>query len=942
MSLIRTLALAACCLFTAGARAQAIEPASDWKSADTPHFRINYREALRDQAERVGRAAERAYPRVTQLMGWEPRGKTEILLINQFDQPNGFSTPLPYGIIGVFLAPPDKGELLDNSDWLDLLLTHEFTHTVQLDKVRGAPGILQKVFGRQPYFFPNVFQPSWVVEGLAVYHESDPATGRGRLMGPVFEAWLRAEAQSGFLSLREINADGRSLPPSKAYLYGAYFFEFVARKYGSAAIYQYVDHYSGNPPFYPRLQSSPYGGTGKGMDELWEEFRADLKQQVAQRGERIAREPEVLGTPLSKKQLSAGSVAVLPSGETLAILDDGLHHARLSRIASDGRETVLAQVNEAAELDVAPDGRVLLAQPDVCNWRFLAFDLYRVDTDDGDLHQITHCARLRHAVQAGDRIAALQQQQGRTRLVLLDAKGREERVLWAPAVEVNLVDLAASPDGQRLSVVSKQRGLWTVSEFDLARPDAPPRLLFTHDAPLHGLKHGPAGLEFIAVRDGAFNVWRLQGAEWVKLTHAHTRVVAQSGTQADGSMVVSVVVPGGYELRRIAATEPLQRVAAASTVPASTAATLAATPPDATSALGEAQPYSALRSVYPRSWLPVLTSDRGLTAVGASTFGSDALGWHQYAAALQYETSQKDWQGNFQYLFQSQHLLSFTRELTPRTWKNNDDGEDVTSYDRETGAQWLSMFPWLRLDRRITFGVGAAMKRVDRVHQVPGASPAPRDERLVAALLDYDTTATNWWSEGPNEGQHATLLFESYKPFARDHRGDYDGNVTRLDWRGFLPLGRSVLALRHTEAYAQGRTEPFEVGGAVDTQLQLGIELDNRDISLRGYRGDEPGLRGTSARVTTVEWRTPIADVDRHFMTPAVGLNRVSAAAFFDIGGAWNTGRRPMRYQRGVGVEMLAEVKLLYALGLQLRLGVARGLDGPEDTRGYLTVGRAF
>jgi outer membrane protein assembly factor BamA len=77
-------------------------------------------------------------------------------------------------------------------------------------------------------------------------------------------------------------------------------------------------------------------------------------------------------------------------------------------------------------------------------------------------------------------------------------------------------------------------------------------------------------------------------------------------------------------------------------------------------------------------------------------------------------------------------------------------------------------------------------------------------------------------------------------------------------------------------------------------------------------------------------------------MVPAVGVNRVSAAAFFDIGGAWDVGRRPVHYQRGAGVEVLSEIKLMYALGLQLRLGVARGLDEPKGTRGYLTVGRAF
>ena len=124
--------------------------------------------------------------------------------------------------------------------------------------------------------------------------------------------------------------------------------------------------------------------------------------------------------------------------------------------------------------------------------------------------------------------------------------------------------------------------------------------------------------------------------------------------------------------------------------------------------------------------------------------------------------------------------------------------------------------------------------------------------------------------------------------------------------------------------------------------LQLGPMLNDRKLSLRGYRSDEPGLRGASARVASVEWRLPLADIDHHEMVPAVGINRLSATLFADVGGAWSSGNGPAGWSRGIGVELLGEVKLLYALGLRLRLGLARALDGPRDTRGYLRAGRAF
>jgi hypothetical protein len=543
-------------------------------------------------------------------------------------------------------------------------------------------------------------------------------------------------------------------------------------------------------------------------------------------------------------------------------------------------------------------------------------------------------------VQAGESMVGLQQGQGQTRLVLLDAAGQQQRVLWEPPAEVSLIDLAASPDGKQVTVVSKRAGDWRVETFDLAEPAAAPRLLFTHNAPVHGLVHGKAGLEFLAVRDGVFNVWRLDGTEWVKLSHTHTRVVSHGGSQPDGSLTLGVVAPGGYELRRMAATPALQRAP----VVAAAASGASAQAPAPGALLSEAKPYASWRSMYPRSWFPMVTGESGLFAVGASTFGSDALGWHKYAASLQYEATQNELLGSLQYLFQDQHLITLQREVTARAWEDGNEEKDVTAYDRETRAQWLSVLPWLRLDRRIAVGVGAALDHVERVHPERAATVGiPRTERLLAALLSYDTTGGNWWSEGSNRGQHATLLYESYRPFARDGRVDYDGSVLRFDWRGFVPVGRSVLALRHTEAHANGFTERFQLGGAIDPQLQLGMALNNRDITLRGYaRSNALGLRGANARVSTVEWRMPIADVDQHFMTPAVGLNRVSAAAFFDIGGAWDQGHRPLRYQRGVGVELLSEIKLLYAMGLQLRVGVARGLDAPKDTRAYLALGRGF
>ena len=948
----RALAAALCIGFTSlPALAQPLplaDPRVAWSTADTAHFRVHYRSAQRAQAEAVAQAAERVWPQVTQGLDWQVRGRTELVVYNEFDRANGFTTPLPFNMIGVFLAPPDESELLDNSNWLDLLLVHEFTHAVHLDKVLGAPAVGQSIFGNVPWFIPNLFQPRWMLEGLAVYNESKPDSGHGRLKAPLFEAWLRAERKKGFISLRELNADGRNLPSNKQYLYGAYFYEYLARTYGADKPAMLVDYMSANNVFTPRLYSAPLGATGKTMDALWEGFIADLTQQVDARAQPIVAQPEVGGNPVAGPLLDVNSVAALPGsagGGWLAVVGDGLHGMQLTRISSTGERERVVRVLRGARVDVAADGTVLVTQPDTCNKYYLAYDVYRLE--GSRLRQLSRCAHLRRATQVAGQVLALQLVAGRTRLVQLAEGDGELRVLWEPSDGTELLDLAGAPEGKHLRLLTHRGADWRVVELDLNQPGTAPKTLVRQDRPIRNLRQGAAGLELIATAGGAPNVWRLQGAQLQRLTNSHTAVMAHAGTAGDGSLLNVTLDPQGVLVRRLVQPAVLQSVPAivealeAAAVPASPAET--ANPAGSgLTVLGEGRDYAALRSVYPRYWLPAIAFDRGLSAFGASTSGSDALGCHRYAALAQWETSQKELIGAFEYQFAGSHGVAVQRQLAVQAWTGSAGKETTTVYDRTTKAQWLSLIPFSRIDRHVVLGVGAAAEWNDRVNLVNGTTTRRLDERLVAGLLDLDFSASDRYAEGPYRGFRFTGLVESYKPLVGGDPLRYDGTVARADLSGFVPVGRSVLAARYTEARARSRTEPFQLGGATDILLQLGPTLNVRNLSLRGYGGDEQALRGQNARVASVEWRTPLADIDRHFMLPAVGINRLSAAAFFDVGGAWNTGSGPDQWRRSVGFELLGEVRLLYSVGVQLRLGVAKGLDEPKGTRAYLSTGRSF
>jgi hypothetical protein len=911
------------------------DPSQDWRIADSTHFRINYVAGQRAQAERTARTAEAAFDKLTRQFHWEPQGRTEIVLLDVFDLSNGYSTPFPFNKNALYLAPPDEGELLDNSNWLELLITHELTHTVHLDKASGVPEFTRKIFGRSPVLFPNLFEPSWLIEGIATFNESTPEKQQGRLKGPTFEALMRIEKERGFLSLSELNSNGRALPTSKQYLYGVYFYDFLTRQYGQDAAYRYIHNYSDN--LLPRVHSNPVALTGKPLDVLWQDFLLDLERQVDQRATLLKSSPRVDGTPLLESHFRINSISPTEHG-VFAVVNDGVTGSKLLQIDAGGNIQNLAGLRSNARIDVNPNGSVLIAQPDICDNYNLFFDLYLWNTSDG-IKRLTQCQRYRHAVWAGSRIAALKHEAGIASLDILKMQGgvlHKERTLYSAIDGIEAIDLSASADGARVALIIKQTHAWQVIEFDIERASS--RVVFEYDQPLLGMRYArdDRNLEFIAAHDNVYNLWRFDTGTNVmtRLSHTYTSVTLQSGVAADGSVVLGVLSADGTELRRMENVVELEKVnvSASASLLQSTSAT-----PARNDTLGGDKEYLAIRSIYPRTWLPLSFVDRGLKAYGVSTFGSDALGWHNYTLNVMWESTQGEALGNLSYNYLDRHLFSITRNLWARQWSGNVGNETTTIYDRITDAQWVSMMPWLKSDRKIHLGIGAAQQSTERV-RISGLTTQPQMERVGATFLKYDTRETNWYATNYNRGTLSNLLYETYRPF----NNQYDGHVVRFDTLGLLPLGRTVLSGRWSEVRASGNTEPFQLGGAFESVLTQAPMINQRYLPLRGYTGSEIQLRGENARNLSVEWQTPLADVDRHAMSPPLGINRLSAAVFMDAGSVWNRGATPGNLVRGIGLELHAEIKLAYQIMLPFRVGIARGLDLNSGDHLYLQIGLGY
>ncbi len=894
-----------------------VDPGLRWRTLETDGFHVHFAERHRAQARAVAGVAEAVLPRITGLLRWRPASRIQLVVLDSADFANGFASPVPFNYTMVFLSTPDEGELLQNREWLELVLTHEIFHLVHLDMARRAPLVLRRIFGRVPFLFPNLLQPPWIMEGLAVHAESDAKRSYGRLGNAHFEAMMRAEAARGFRSLAEVNAGGRGFPLNRDYLYGGYFFAFLQEVYGQKAVGDFIENYSDNViPF--RVHSNPVVVTRKNMDELWKEYHAWLRARFSTRPD-----SPLEGDVVARDFLIA-SPALGPDRTRWYIRHDGYQRPRLTVHAAGKDPEAVRGVEQDARIAVSPGGDALLSQPDICGNYNYYYGLNRVTTG-GELERLGDCGRFRHAAPLDDgRVVAVRIEKGIARVVMLDRQGRETGTLYTAAPGESLTGVAAK--GASAVVTSLRDGRWSLVDITAGRS----QLLLSDPAVKHSPRIGERDeVFFVADYGKVFNVWSLgRGGQLSRWTHAAHGVREISAPQR-GEMLITTIEAEGDALRllRLPA-EPVEQLTALAPEPPAAAAPAVAEISD--------RPYSPWYSLLPRSWMPLITIADGAVAFGVTTFGQDALAVHQYAIAPQYEATQGELLGSVAYIYDRRHLLLADRVMRVRATADDDHDEEILAYTVNERAEWVSTWRSLALDRRIYWGLGGALER-EKLYEVDTGTVTQQDERVIGLVAGFDTRRGYWLSEGPSHGMQLRLFAET----SHGLHATFSGDVYRIDWRGHLPLGRTVLSLRWNEAWGEPDAEPFQLGGSDTDPPTLLPILNQREFALRGYRNGAPGLVGHRARIGTLEWRVPLKDVDRHAMVPPLGLNRVSLNAFLDVGAAWPRGGEA-DYRSGIGLELMSEIRVGYLFGADLRLGVARGLDEEGRSTAYLRIGRSF
>jgi hypothetical protein len=526
--------------------AERYDPRFRFRTTRTAHFDIHAHQGEEALARRLAVIAERVHAKLEPELG-RPRGRVQVILVDQTSLSNGWATPFPYDAIEITAVPPALESILGNTtDWLELVFTHEYTHILHLDRTRGFMQAVRRVFGRVPLAFPNAFLPTWQVEGIATFEESR-STGQGRLPSGDFRAIVDlAAAQGRFEPIDRAQRGLTDWPAgSAAYAYGGYFHQFLADRYGSERLSRLADQTSGRIPFFGAGAFKKV--YGRDVEDLWDDFQAAHAQTTP-----ASSRTDAQATRLTRHGFTVTAPSVAADGTIYYAASNPHGFPALMRFRN-GESSRVAWRALGNRTSVRGDV-IVFDQLERARSVTLFSDLYAVRASNGDSRRLTRDARAADPDLSPDSriIVCTVQVAGRRALALVDfpAVGIAIPRLLVDDADSDFGGPRWSPDGRQIVVTRRYRGRFELVLVD-PRSGAVTPLLSRADTRLSTPSWAPDGTSVLfsaAAANEPFNVFSIDTASGAVRQITDTRGGAQFPQISGPSLIYVGYTIGGYDL----------------------------------------------------------------------------------------------------------------------------------------------------------------------------------------------------------------------------------------------------------------------------------------------------------------------------------------------------------------------------------------------------------
>ena len=262
-----------------------------WNTFETLNFRIHYHDGLERTALEGSKVAESVYKTITSLYKYVPVEKTEIIFIDTDDYSNGIAY-FYENKIEIWASPLDFN-LRGSHNWLNNVITHEFTHIISMGasmkyKSRFPSSYFQVISYENEkrddvlYGFPNVIM-SYPIPGIAVPPWYAEGIAQFMFKNSTYDTWdshrdmvLRDLVKNDkLLSIDEMNTFGKTgIGNELIYNTGYAFTHYLVYKFGEDILYLISKNLSQKNSY--SIKKAIENSTNMKLDTIFSEYKNNL------------------------------------------------------------------------------------------------------------------------------------------------------------------------------------------------------------------------------------------------------------------------------------------------------------------------------------------------------------------------------------------------------------------------------------------------------------------------------------------------------------------------------------------------------------------------------------------------------------------------------------------------------------------------------------------
>ncbi len=419
-------------------------PEYNWLTLKGDHVEVHYHEEAERTARTILKIAEEVWEPITSLYQYEP-DRVHYVVKDIDDYSNG-ATYFFDNKIEIW-ASALEFDLRGSHNWLRNVISHEFTHMVQIQasmKVgRSVPAVYLQFLNyedrRRPdilYGFPNFIAsyplatinvPAWFAEGTAQYMRKEFN----------YDNWdshrdmiLRSYVLDGnMLTWNEMGVFGKtSLGNESVYNSGFALTRYISQKYGEDKLREISKHLGDLGVF--TIDASFEKVLGKDGNEIYDEWKAVLEESYLNRIEDV-KSNLVIGEKIRDTGFGNFYPAFTRDGKKLAYISNkksDYFTGNLYMYDLDTKKEKMGVENIRSSFGFSPDDKQIIyskLSEDNPNWVKI-HDLYSYDIDDEEETRLTFGLRANNpsVSNSGEKIAFVYQKDGTSNLGLVDKDGK--------------------------------------------------------------------------------------------------------------------------------------------------------------------------------------------------------------------------------------------------------------------------------------------------------------------------------------------------------------------------------------------------------------------------------------------------------------------------------------------------------------------------------------